>query len=474
MLRSVGLGVRYGACAAFLFISTALPANAEIIQTSSGQCFEVVRASDGTIFSSRPVSCTSTNNNFPGLPPSVNDKAAFAAWSKQMQEFNQQENMRDVNERLEQRARDNQERRILADMSKMAAVINIINDQGGFTTQSGGAPGASHLGMYISPNSGGSFSAIAGGGGASIRSSGFGVSDTAGLFPAGSITGSSRDTVGGGGAGLTYDVSGPGAQHRMTFGASFDYARHDMNFGTPSVLAAAGVAASVRATQDTYNLHGQAAYSFGQSYLVASGRWSFRNGNETLSLDASTGSFSGDGFGGDLTAGHVFALYSTVTTAPPARGLPTKAPPKPTDGMFVGLALSGHVGYVSDTDDGFVDSAGFIYGKSRVHFGTTGAQAKLIAAIADNRTVWMPYLAVAGDRRFSYTSTLDLPTQAALPGGDVISLHPALTFWSTQVGVDVFAANSLRLGVSGTYAASSDMHGIGGSAYARIPFAMIR
>src|SRR3569623_519651 len=61
MRNSVRL-VSYGAGVALL-LSAASPANAEIIQTSSGQCFEVVRASDGTIISSRPVSCTTNNNN---------------------------------------------------------------------------------------------------------------------------------------------------------------------------------------------------------------------------------------------------------------------------------------------------------------------------------------------------------------------------------------------------------------------------
>jgi hypothetical protein len=73
------------------------------------------------------------------------------------------------------------------------------------------------------------------------------------------------------------------------------------------------------------------------------------------------------------------------------------------------------------------------------------------------------------DQRFAFSSTLNIPAQAALPGGDLISLQEAQTFWGGQWGLDVRGPSGWTVGAKGFYSASSDTNITGGRVYAKIP-----
>jgi len=147
-----------------------------------------------------------------------------------------------------------------------------------------------------------------------------------------------------------------------------------------------------------------------------------------------------------------------------------KAPPKPSGGYFVGLDLSGHVGYLDSRADGFTDSTGFIFGTNQIRSGDVGGRAQLFAILPGNGIVWRPYVAGTVDQLFGFSSILDVPNQAAVPSGDLVSLKVAQTFGGTVLGVDALAPSGWAVGVRGFYQASSDTNMIGGSVYLKIPF----
>jgi len=75
-----------------------------------------------------------------------------------------------------------------------------------------------------------------------------------------------------------------------------------------------------------------------------------------------------------------------------------------------------------------------------------------------------PYVAGTVDQQFDYSNTLNIPNQAALIGGDAISLQEAQTFWGAQLGLDVRGPIGLTVGVKGSYQASADTNIAGGNA----------
>jgi hypothetical protein len=81
----------------------------------------------------------------------------------------------------------------------------------------------------------------------------------------------------------------------------------------------------------------------------------------------------------------------------------------------------------------------------------------------------MPYISATVDQQFGVSDTLNFPNQAALPGGDVVSLLTAKTFGGGDIGVDVRGPNGMTAGVKGFYAASADTNIVGGSAFVKVP-----
>jgi hypothetical protein len=159
-----------------------------------------------------------------------------------------------------------------------------------------------------------------------------------------------------------------------------------------------------------------------------------------------------------------------LNTSTPARAsLPTKAPPKAAGGNGLALDLSGHIGYAQMSSDGFTDSSGFISGTGKAQQGDVGGRARLIALVPDHGWVWMPYVSGTVDRLFDVSTTFNVPNQAALPGGDVLSMQFAKTFWGSEVGIDITTPIGPIIGVKGFYQASSDTNIAGGAAYVKVP-----
>jgi hypothetical protein len=320
----------------------------------------------------------------------------------------------------------------------------------------------SQLGMYISH---GTADASVFGGAAVTRNSGYGVSDSAGLVAPGTTAPSFKDVAGGGGVAGSYDLNLSGNQS-LRFSGSFDYRRVDMTLGA---LAGLGLASAGSVQTDTYRFGGAVIYGLGSAYLEGKAAFDFGHGNETQTVDGSTGRFDTHGYSADLRIGNVFMLLNTLSSGTATR-MPTKAPPKAAGGYAVGLDLSGHLGYSNERIDGFTDSAGFVYGADRTRYGDIGGRAKLFAVVPNNGLLWMPYVAGTVDQQFGFSSTLTIPDQVALPGGDIVSLQQAQTFLGTQLGLDIRGAGGWKIGARGFYSASSDTNITGGSAYVKIPF----
>src|ERR1035438_10515895 len=75
--------------------------------------------------------------------------------------------------------------------------------------------------------------------------------------------------------------------------------------------------------------------------------------------------------------------------------------------------------------DAFTDSTGFLFGTGQTQFGNFGGRAELFELVNGFGLVWKPYIAGTIDQLFSFSSTLNIPTQAGLPSGDLVSVQPA-------------------------------------------------
>jgi len=303
-----------------------------------------------------------------------------------------------------------------------------------------------------------------------LRGRGIGATDTAGAIAPGETV-SFGDTSGNGGILGTIDASsffGISGNQSLFLTGFFDYQRDHASLGAvPGVGALFVNTGSIQT--DTYTLGGSLFYRTGTTYLRGEAAYNFGRSNETNSLVGGTGSFNNNGYSVDAKLGNVFVLSNT-TGAPSASAMPTKAPPKPAGGTIVGLDLSGHIGYSENWSDGFTDSTGFIFGTAKLQSGDIGGRAELFALMPGNGLVWKPYVAGTVDQLFGFSSTITIPSQAALAAGDLISIQPARTFGGAELGVDGRGPGGWTVGVKGFYEASKDTNITGGSAYVKIPF----
>jgi len=326
-----------------------------------------------------------------------------------------------------------------------------------------------HLGMYTTSGATGDLAATGGRfvtGGATIRGGGFGVTDTAGALPSGTTMPQFRDSIGSGGLTGGYDATGLfglSGNQQLVFNGVFDY-RHD----SASVGAGAGAADGGSFQTDSYMFRGAVLYGNNTTYFRGAAATSFGSGKETASADGSSGSFNTRGYFVDGRLGNVFVLLNT--TGMPYSPTPSPKAPKPTGGVVVGLDLSGHLGYADSWIDGFTDTSGFTFGTMETRYGDIGGRAKLFASTTRNGLLWMPYVAGTVDRQFGFSSTLAIPAQAAIAGGDLVSFQPAQTFWGAQWGLDVRGPAGWTMGIKGFYSASADTNILGGSASIKIPF----
>jgi hypothetical protein len=329
---------------------------------------------------------------------------------------------------------------------------------------------SSHLGMYVTsgtpdrsgfgPDPGG-YGAM--GGGAVTKGSGYGLTDTAGLLAPGTTAPSFRDTTGDGGFKGSYDASRllPTNQ-KLLFSGYFDYARDNASLGSFAGLGSAGSFSA-----DTYTFGGSVLYQNASTYLRGAADYSFGRGNESQTVDDSTGSFNFSGYSVDARLGNVFVLFNTG--APSAATMPTKAPPKPAGGSALALDLSGHLGYSDMKSGTFTDSSGFTFGAADAKAGDVGARARLLALMPAHDWLWMPYVSATVDQEFGVSNTFNIPSQATLPGGDVISILTAKTFLGGDLGVDVRGPGGVIVGVKGFYEASADTNITGGNLTVKVP-----
>jgi hypothetical protein len=83
--------------------------------------------------------------------------------------------------------------------------------------------------------------------------------------------------------------------------------------------------------------------------------------------------------------------------------------------------------------------------------------------------LWMPYASATVDQLFGVSETLNIPSQAALPSGDLVNLQVAKTFGGADLGLDVRGPSGVTVGVKGYYQASADTSITGGQAFIKFP-----
>jgi hypothetical protein len=297
-----------------------------------------------------------------------------------------------------------------------------------------------------------------------VRSTGYSLTDSAGILAPGTKGPGFTESIGGGSIGGYYDASwllpyGQGLQ----FKGFFNYSGANLTLGS----FAGGGASAGSARFNSYTFGGKFLYEIGRStYVEGIGTGSFGNGNETISVDGSSGSFTTQGYTTDLRVGTIVPLFATGGTAPT---IVNKSPTRPAPGSVVAVDFSAHVGYANGQINGFTDNAGFTFGSARTQFGVGGAKATLFSVFPFNGWAWMPYVAGTVDQLFSYSSTLNIPAQAALPGGDVVNLSQAQTFGGGELGLEARTGGGWTMGVKGFAVASSDTTIAGGSGFIRIP-----
>jgi hypothetical protein len=330
---------------------------------------------------------------------------------------------------------------------------------------------AGRLGMYV--NSGSQAPTGWGGAGAGsvMRGSGLGVTDSAGVLVPGSTV-NFRDTGGNGGLFYTIDATrffGIPADQSLLLTGFFDYSGDSASLGAVPGGGAVIIGNAGSLHTDTYTLGGSLFYRTGTTYVSGEAAYNFGHSNETNTVAASTGSFNSNGYSVDAKLGNIFVLSNT-TGASGAAAMPTKAAPKPTSGTLVGLDLSGHLGSFGDWGNGFTDSAGFMFGTGQTQSEDIGGRAEFFALMPGTGLVWKPYVAGTVDQLFGFSSTQNIPNQAAFAGGNVITAHPALTFGGAELGVVARGPGGWTVNVKGFYQASADTTVAGGSLTVKIPF----
>ncbi len=296
-----------------------------------------------------------------------------------------------------------------------------------------------------------------------FRSSGYRFNDTAGVLAPGTTGPGIRDVGGGSSIFDTFD-----ARHLLSLPASQSLLLTGyFNYRYDSLSVASAPGAGLHA--DSYALGGDAFWRVGSTYFDGSAAYTFGHADAADQFNGGAGSFNAHGYFVDARLGNMFPLWTTAGV-PSAAPFPTKAPPKPIVGSIVALDLSGHIGYAASALDGFTDSTGFTLGGAQAHDADIGARARLLALIPSHDVLWMPFVSATIDQLFDYSNNVNIPVQAALTSGDVVSIQMAKTFAGAELGIEGRSLGGWTFGVKGSYQASADTSIVGGVAYLKIPF----
>ena len=365
-----------------------------------------------------------------------------------------------------------------AEEEYVAILIRVIegatNSGATNSSQPNQAGSSGHLGMYVPSDFAGQPGSSQGlaiwGGGFAASSGGWVVDRTLGGVTTVTKTPSVHDTFSYGGIYGVYDASRfVPANQSLSFFGTVDIAQNNFTFGPEP-------GEGVNSQSDQFDLNilaGEARWSIDNVYLKGTGMAIFGDGRQFYAFDEGIASFSTALYAIDATLGEVFDLYNTSSVTPSAV-LPTKAPSRTTNGdhgYMLGLDLSGHVGYVDGVlISGFTDSAGFTQGNLETKFAMLGAAAKLFATIPGDKFQWKPYVSAAVDDYPGFSFIATIPAQPLLPTGEVVTLLPAPTFWTGELGLDVQNDLGWTFGIRAIYMASSDTIIRYASAHLKIPF----
>jgi hypothetical protein len=283
-------------------------------------------------------------------------------------------------------------------------------------------------------------------------------------------SGSSHTSDGGGGLVGTYNASKTislSANQQLVVGALFFSDSQRTSFAAAPALPAAVGLSSARV--DSYTFSGSARYFVGPMYLTGYVAGNFGSGSSANGTTGATGNFNTGGYSLGGAIGKTYTLFDSRTVAS-SSSLPTKAPPRLTDGGFaLRLNVDADLAYAQDQVDGYTDSSGFIRGDERIHYWTVGGEARLSALIPRAGLTWSPYAAANVSQQFGFSHTLDIPTQPG-QGADTIFFGSAQTFAGALAGINAANAAGIVLGIEGFYKQSSEYQVVGGDAYLRYRF----
>jgi hypothetical protein len=299
----------------------------------------------------------------------------------------------------------------------------------------------------------------------STRDSGAGVTSASGAV-SGQAQSSRTTDIGAGADGhisasTAFDLA---AYQRLVIAGFFQYDSQRTSYSSsPTAVFTASTA-----TRNIYTLGGLAQYDAGNSYFGAG--VAAELGNGSISGPGDSGNFNSHGYVAAGYVGRVFTLLDTTNSSSARSPLPTKAPPKPTSGYALNLDLNFHLGYVNDQINGFVDSTGFARGPEQIDYWDVGGIAKLYWVLSPSgRITWSPFVAATIDQEFGYSHSLDLPAQAALPGGDTFFYGSAQTFGGAELGIDALDVSGISFGLKAYYRQSQEFQVVGGLAYVKFP-----
>lgn len=231
------------------------------------------------------------------------------------------------------------------------------------------------------------------------------IAPTFGVFASGQLAKVEHDgfnvsTAGVSGAGPSFDATDSSMAISLDFNAAKHYEFDDqygLNIGLFAGYASTDVGLGAFQGFDHVGdgdnksamFGGYALFRTGLNYALVSASGYIGGTDVTNGVAGSTGSYDTQGYAVTASAGHIYALSDRTR-----------------------LDLRGGILGVSFTGDGYTDSAGVEYGKSRISFGAIKFEPGIYADLPmENGMVFSPYLRGELQQRFSYSNSAILQGQ---------------------------------------------------------------